>query len=670
MKVMLLTLLTGMFGLLSPALVHAAAGDLDPSFGVNGIVVTEFGAYDIARDAVLQLDGKIVTVGSITTYSADSSNSDFALARYNSDGSLDTSFGVGGKTTLDWGRSDNASAVALQADGKILVAGSSSLYTSSVFDTDYVIARYKHDGSLDPDFGPAGMVRIDFSDLDSFIGMVVQADGKIILGGTSSSQQYQVNGIVLVRLDTHGNLDTSFGSGGRISTDLGRINFPAAIVTRKDGKIVVAATKEDSGTVSAITLLLYNQDGGLDTAFGMGGKAITSVSGYTGALAVQEDGKILVGDGYGFRLTRFNSDGSLDTSFGNSGTAALVSFSEGPSVVSALTILPDGKIVMAGTIENELCFIGCGGDRFVLVRFNTDGGLDKTFGNAGKVMTDIFPSGPYDNVADVPHALILQPDGKIIAVGQAFDIKSPDSWDNAADFALVRYLGDSGLPQPGWWWNEAESGRGFTLEVQGNNLFFGGYLYDSSGRATWYVSGGQMAGITSYSGDLYAYSGGQTLTGSYHAPNPPTPVGTLSLQFSDASHGTLTWPGGTIPIQHYVFGAGEAGFQPENGWWWNETESGRGFSIELQGDRLFIGGYMYDAQGNPVWYVSADKMTTPTQYQGQWLQYANGQTLMGPYQKPTTSGAIGNVSLEFTSHTTATLTLPDGRKVGLTRFRF
>jgi len=298
MKVILLTLLTGMFGLLSPALVHAAAGDLDPSFGANGIVVTEFGAYDTARDAVLQPDGKIVTVGSSTTYSAGSSNSDFALARYNSDGSLDTGFGVGGKTTLDWGRADYASAASLQTDGKIIVAGTSDVYTGSNWDTDYVIVRYSPDGSLDTSFGTAGKVRIDFSDLYSLIGMVVQADGKIILGGTSSSQQYQVNGIVLVRLDTHGNLDTSFGSGGRISTDLGSISSSAAIATRKDGKIVVAATKVGSEAVSTITLLLYNENGSLDTAFGTGGKALTSVSGYIRAVAVQGDGKILVGGGF------------------------------------------------------------------------------------------------------------------------------------------------------------------------------------------------------------------------------------------------------------------------------------------------------------------------------------------------------------------------------------
>ncbi len=325
---------------------------------------------------------------------------------------------------------------------------------------------------------------------------------------------------------------------------------------------------------------------------------------------------------------------------------------------------------MAGTIGQDLCSLPCGGDRFVLVRFNADGGLDNNFASAGRIETDIFPESPSKGTYDVPYALILQPDGKLIAVGQAFSIKSPDSWASATDFALVRYLGDSGLPQTGWWWNETESGRGFTVEVQGNNLFFAGYLYDSSGRATWYVSGGSMTSNTHYSGALYAYSGGQTLTGSYRAPNSPTSVGTLSLQFTDASHGTLTWPGGTILIEHYVFGAGQASFQPENGWWWNETESGRGFTLEVQGDRLFIGGYMYDAQGNPVWYVSADKMTTPTRYQGQWLQYANGQTLIGSYQKPTPPVAIGNVSLEFTSRTTGTLTLPDARKVALTRFRF
>lgn len=169
-----------------------------------------------------------------------------------------------------------------------------------------------------------------------------------------------------------------------------------------------------------------------------------------------------------------------------------------------------------------------------------------------------------------------------------------------------------------------------------------------------------------------AFGGGQTLTGPYKS-NTPTNlnVGTSTLQFSDASHGTLTWPGGTMPIERFPFGSGTPSFQPESGWWWNEAESGRGFAIEVQGYNLFMAGYMYDSGGNPIWYVSPGGMTSPTLYQGSWLQFANGQTLTGAYQAPSQPPTnVGAVTLQFTSTTTATLTLPDGRQIALTRFLF
>ncbi len=224
-------------------------------------------------------------------------------------------------------------------------------------------------------------------------------------------------------------------------------------------------------------------------------------------------------------------------------------------------------------------------------------------------------------------------------------------------------------PESGWWWNPSESGRGFSIDIQGGSLFMAGYLYDSSGRSTWLSSGGAMQSTTAYQGSLQGYRGGQTLTGAYQPATATSPSpGNISLQFSDDTHGTLTWPGGTIPIERFMFGSGTSSFQPETGWWWNSSESGRGFYIEKQGTTLFIAGYMYDGSGNPVWYSSGNVMASPTLYQGNWSEYRNGQTLTGAYKAPSAPTNAGSVTLQFTSSTAATLTLPNGVQKQLSRF--
>ncbi|MBI3343491.1 MAG: S8 family peptidase [Gammaproteobacteria bacterium] len=241
----------------------------------------------------------------------------------------------------------------------------------------------------------------------------------------------------------------------------------------------------------------------------------------------------------------------------------------------------------------------------------------------------------------------------------------------AAAVAQARDLASPG-PQTGWWWNPAQSGRGFTIEVSGNNMFMAGYLYADDGRATWLVSTGPMTSSNLYSGKLLSFGGGQTLSGTFKSNTLTNgDVGNITLQFIDATHGTLTWPGGAIPIERFIFSSGTPTFQPETGWWWNEAESGRGFAIEIQGNTLFMAGYMYDDSGNPVWYVTEGAMATPTLYQNAWLQFANGQTLTGPFkQNQLINGNAGGITLQFNSSTTATLTLPGGRRIPLTRFRF
>jgi hypothetical protein len=134
----------------------------------------------------------------------------------------------------------------------------------------------------------------------------------------------------------------------------------------------------------------------------------------------------------------------------------------------------------------------------------------------------------------------------------------------------------------------------------------------------------------------------------------------LSVSFSDDTHGTIIWPGGTVAIERQIFGGTDAPFQPLSGWWWNPDESGSGYSMEVQGTSLFIVGFMYDDSGRPVWYYSAGPMTSETTYSGALLQFANGQTIGGPYHPPTAPATVAMLDIAFTGTAEATLTFTEG----------
>ncbi|MFZ6675513.1 hypothetical protein [Undibacterium sp. Xuan67W] len=244
---------------------------------------------------------------------------------------------------------------------------------------------------------------------------------------------------------------------------------------------------------------------------------------------------------------------------------------------------------------------------------------------------------------------------------------------------LLTFAGNSYAvtPQSGWWWNPAEGGRGFTLEVQNGSMFMAGYLYDPSGRATWYAAGPSLMTGSTFTAPLTTYLGGQTLNGSYHSTTGTMNSGTVSMTFSDPSHGTLTWPGGTVAIERFdIVSSGAsavpAAGTPETGWWWNSAEGGRGFSIEIQKGTMFLAGYMYDSAGNPIWYASGPTaMSSQYSYKGVWQQYGNGQTLTGAYKPASVVNAnVGAISLTFNNSTSATLVLPNGTSIPLTRFSF
>ncbi len=290
-----------------PGAAVAGPGALDPSFGTGGQVTTDFGGFDSAQAVAVQSDGKIVAAGS-------SGGGDFALARYNADGTLDSTFGSGGKLTTDFGGFDAASALAIQHDGRIVVTGRTG-------SGDFALARYNGDGSLDSTFGSGGKVTTDVGGFDAALGVALQSDGKIVaVGGGGSGSDF-----VVARYSANGSLDSSFGSGGLVTTNLGGFEAATAVALQTDGKIVATGSTFSSG-FQQFVLTRYNTDGSIDSSFGTDGKVLTDFglgSGFGGALVIQPDGKIVAAGraGSDFVVARYNTDGSPDASFGSGGRA-------------------------------------------------------------------------------------------------------------------------------------------------------------------------------------------------------------------------------------------------------------------------------------------------------------------------------------------------------------
>jgi uncharacterized delta-60 repeat protein len=311
-------------------------GSLDARFGRGGKVVTAFtGGANNAHALVLQPDRKIVVAGFICPFLMPTvcSGLNFALVRYNPDGSLDPTFGTGGKATTNF--AESANGLARQPDGRIVAVGS----TSTV---NFALARYTPSGSLDPTFGLGGTVLTGIVNgfQASAVAVTLQPDGKIVVAG-------QAQGFALARYTPNGVLDPTFGSGGKVTTPTDRHGAAAlAVVRQRDGKIVA------SGFIGAgFAVVRYNPDGSFDPTFGTGGTVITDFGGTQGAarsLVLQPDGRIVAAGSAGgnFALARYNLDGSLDPTFGTGGKVVT---SASPDGANAVVLQPDGRIVVAGS---------------------------------------------------------------------------------------------------------------------------------------------------------------------------------------------------------------------------------------------------------------------------------------------------------------------------------
>jgi uncharacterized delta-60 repeat protein len=389
----------------------------------GGKVITDLGGIETAFSVVLQSNGKILVTG----YSYDlSDNAYLAMARYNADGSLDSTFSGDGITLMNSGMFSAGFSLKMQSDGKILVAGAIDDGNAG---GDFLLARYNSDGSLDTTFASNGIATSDFGDLDIGFSVTTQSNGKILVGGTSG--QY----FALARYNVNGSLDTSFSSDGKVVTDFGSAAAGSSVAVQSDGKILVSGLAV-AGNNMAFAIARYNVDGSLDTGFSGDGKVITDFgsSSASCSMTLQADGKILVaGGGYlsgltfnGFALARYNVDGSLDTSFSGDGIV-LTDFGQ-DAAGQSIQVQTDGKIVVGG-FEN--------GD-FAIVRYNADGSLDTTFSADGKVTNDL---GKFECIND----LVIQADGKIVAAGATGD----DKLASEGNIAIVRYNADGSLDSGG-----------------------------------------------------------------------------------------------------------------------------------------------------------------------------------------------------------------------------
>ncbi len=413
--------------LLMVAILPAQDGDLDPSFGIDGKVISDVTgmqtSFDKASDVLLQTDGKILVAGT--------NNSGFLLVRYHPNGDIDEAFGNNGYLVLsiNFSFSDGYAFLALQPDGKILLSGQSE---EVLGDVNFFLARINSDGSLDTSFGDNGIQITDFlGDDDVGRAVKIQPDGKILQAGDSNDGM-GVTDFALIRYLSDGSLDPDFGIDGKVVT-----RFPTPkdyasafnLVIQDDLKIVLSGFiisntfNNDSGRDYAIAR--YHPDGSLDQSFGEKGLVIIVTDDlleFGTGLALQKDQKILLTGQTQLGMIRLNNDGSLDDTFGEGGKV-LTPFgveSNGRDIV----LQEDGKILVAGMkVKDHLShFI------FVVARYLSDGSQDPTFGKDGMVFTEFGES--YN---DISNSLVVQEDNNIIVAGY-----TPNNL--GANFVLARYL--------------------------------------------------------------------------------------------------------------------------------------------------------------------------------------------------------------------------------------
>ncbi|HQA76519.1 MAG TPA: T9SS type A sorting domain-containing protein [Salinivirgaceae bacterium] len=425
--------LTLLFGLMFLGLNAQNSADLDPTFGDNGVLtLTNLGTPSMANDVAIQPDGKIIIVGE-----AKPSSFSFTVIRLNNDGSFDSSFGTNGVVQSSHASGARGRGVALQSDGKIVVCGSSWAGGSNY---SALVVRYNANGTIDNTFGVNGFAHL--TGLYNSKRVAIQGDGKIVIGGFSSNDNYG-----LARLNSDGTLDVSFGSNGYVITQMEDTNgtnvasYVEDIALQNDGKVVAVGFAVCGETANDFVIARYNSDGTLDNTFNGTGIIIEDLgtcADFAISVKIQSDNKIVVGGhketqlivgvpDYDLAVIRLNPDGTKDTSFGTNGYTYVNAGVEA-SYNNDIAIQDDGKILYAGQGANY----STNKYDMLVGRLNSDGSIDNSFGENGYMLYN-----PTNNESHTS-SMAIDNDGKIVIVG-----KSPIELGGLFHFRVMRLMGEA-----------------------------------------------------------------------------------------------------------------------------------------------------------------------------------------------------------------------------------
>jgi uncharacterized delta-60 repeat protein len=396
-------------GCLSQAGNFQLQGILDPSFGGSGYVSTTFADITAINDLIMNSDGSIIAVGH---YSSAFSGR-HAIAKYLSNGSLDASFGTAGKVTQNFSGDDDSYMILRLTSGSFIVSGG---YGGLNFAT----VKYYANGSVDTTFGTAGRVTTDMGGSDRDYDAVEQSSGKIVVVGMANSD------FGLARYHANGSLDTTFGAAGTRLTNISGFDYATSVVEQSNGKLVVGGTTNSAD----FAVVRYSSDGTVDTTFGTAGVTTIDFSAATDSvrniIALPDDSILLAGttdsgSAARFAVSKVTSSGILDTTFGISGKVT-VTFGGTWEWLGSMDVNSSGKIVLGGYTDVN------GNDDAALVQLLPNGTVDTSFGTAGKIVNN-WPA-----TRDCVYVVKYQSDGRLLAAGET-DLLTPSS----RNFLILKY---------------------------------------------------------------------------------------------------------------------------------------------------------------------------------------------------------------------------------------
>lgn len=403
---------------------YGQAGTLDSTFGVNGVVSYYRPGVHMDRFG-LQQDGKIISGGDIKENTTGNVR-DFCVARYNTDGSIDSTFGTDGIGILPMpGRSETGFDIFVQPDDKIIVAGSSAGNY-----TNFAVCRFNADGTVDSSFADNGIKIMPYLGLNARISCIgFQSDSsKIILAG----RNYELSTYlpIVIRLYENGSIDSTFATNGVFTsaTQLNWFRYPNDLKIQPDNKIVLSVSAGSSVKLGVVRL---TSEGNLDNSFGTGGYKMTNIDGLATAIELQQDGKIIQsGASAGStKIIRFDSTGNFDNSFGTNGIKVISVNGYSVSPASLKFQQSDNKIIVAGQIGLP----SSAQYKFVIMRINPNGSLDTEFGiEPGYTETQTDSNA----ISEGPRDILFQEDGNIIVGGWAIQPVIP----RESATSMARYI--------------------------------------------------------------------------------------------------------------------------------------------------------------------------------------------------------------------------------------